>query len=479
MQKTLNRTSAGITGSRPAKVLQFGEGNFLRAFVDWIIEEMNEKTGFNASIDIVQPINAGLADLINQQEGLYHLLLNGIKNGTPSKETKLIKCVNGALNPYEDYKAFLQLGENPYLEFVVSNTTEAGITFDPQDADYDRLPNSFPGKLTALLFHRFSTFNGAPDKGLTFLPCELIDKNGDVLKSTILQYIHHWKMPDGFRSWIVNNCIFCNTLVDRIVPGFPKETIKEIQEELGFADNLVVTAEPFHLWVIEAPEKVRDAFPADKAGLQVKFVKDQTPYRTRKVRILNGAHTTLVPVAYLEGLRIVKDAVENEKSGAFIKKAIYEEIIPTLDLPDEELKQFADDVIERFRNPYIKHELISIALNSVSKYKVRVLPSVLEYYKRKAALPENLLYSLAALIVFYRGNWRGESIPLNDTAPVLEFFSKAWSSNDPEKVVKETLANKEFWDQDLNEVPGLFTQVIAHAKTILKEAGLATVKASY
>ncbi|PRY10925.1 tagaturonate reductase [Pontibacter ummariensis] len=466
--KPLNRQTASVETNYPVKVLQFGEGNFLRGFVDWIIDTLNEKAGFNGSVKIIQPIERGIVHLLNQQEGLYHVLLNGIQGGKETQETRLITCVSGALNPYDDYTAFLQLAENKDLEFIISNTTEAGIAFEEADQNMETLPSSFPGKLTSLLYHRFTHFKGAADKGLAIIPCELIEKNGEALRQAVLQYVKHWGLPQAFSTWIEESNSFCNTLVDRIVPGFPKENIQEIQQELGYEDNLVVKAEPFHLWVIEAPEAVKAAFPTEKANLQVKFVQNLTPYRSRKVRILNGAHTAMVPVAYLQGLRTVREAVEDPQTGAFIREAVFEEIIPTLDLPEEELHQFAKDVIERFQNPFIRHELISIALNSISKYKVRVLPSVLEYKKRKEQLPEQLLKALAALILFYRGEWQGERIPLNDSAEILSFFEQAWQKEVPAETVKTVLSNTDFWDQDLTQVEGLADKVTAQVALLLQ-----------
>ena len=464
--KQLNRRTANLPQRHPVKVLQFGEGNFLRGFVDWIIDLLNERTNFNGQVHIMQPLDKGIVHLLQHQEGLYHVLLEGIQGGETTRELRLISCIAAATNPYDNYKAYLALAENPELQFVISNTTEAGIAFEEADTGMDTLPNSFPGKLTAFLFYRFKYFNGAADKGLYLIPCELIEKNGQALRDSILAYAKHWNLPTDFAAWIEQHNHFCNTLVDRIVPGFPKDNIQEIQQELGYHDNLVVKAEPFHLWVIEAPEVVRAAFPAHEAGLQVKFVEDLTPYRTRKVRILNGAHTALVPVAYLQGLRTVREAIEDEKAGGFIRKAIFEEIIPTLDLPQEELEQFANDVIERFQNPFIYHELISISLNSVSKYKVRVLPSVLEYHRRKGELPKRLLQSLAALILFYKGDWNGEQIPLNDTPEVLAYFEKAWQQESAKEVVTTVLANKEFWDVDLTQIPGLADFVTTELETL-------------
>ena len=466
--KPLNRQTANIKNTPPVKVLQFGEGNFLRAFVDWMIDVMNEKTSFNGSVLVVQPIEQGMVDLLNEQDGLYHVLLNGLSGGEEIQETRLISCVQGGVNPYQDYQQYLQLGESAELEFVISNTTEAGIAFDEKDNSPESLAYSFPGKLTALLYRRFKHFSGAAEKGLHIIPCELIDKNGSQLRDMVLRYAKHWSLAEEFSLWIKNHNVFCNTLVDRIVPGYPKDTIKEIQKELGFEDKLVVKAEPFHLWVIEGPESVRKAFPADMAGLQVKFVDNQAPYRTRKVRILNGAHTALVPVAYLQGLQTVREAVEDETTGPFIREAIFQEIIPTLDLPKEELEQFANDVIERFRNPFIRHELISIALNSISKYKVRVLPSVLEYHQRKGSLPERLLESLAALILFYRGSWNGKQIPLNDSAEVLEFFKEVWKTDNLAEVAHTVLSRQDFWGRDLSTVPGLQESVVHHLENLME-----------
>ncbi len=454
MLKKLNRSTANITTVRPVKVLQFGEGNFLRAFTDWVIDILNEKTDFNGNVQIIQPIAQGMATQINEQDGLYHVILNGIENGKPTRTIRLIDSVVGVLNPYLDYNAFLKTAENESLEFIISNTTEAGIAFEESDT-LETLASSFPGKLTALLYHRFKHFSGDPTKALIIIPCELIDKNGSKLKETILQYANHWSLSDEFKEWIEVHTTFCNTLVDRIVPGFPKETIGEIQEELGYSDNLVVTAEPFHLWVIEGSEKVANRFPTEKAGLDVKFVTDQTPYRTRKVRILNGAHTVLVPVAYLRGLRTVRESVEDKTTRAFLTQTIFEEIIPTLDLPQDELEEFANSVLERFANPYIRHELISISLNSISKFKVRVFPSFLEYVQGIGKLPVNIVESLAALILFYKGEYKGETIPLSDTDEVLDFMKLAWKDNDPYSAVPKILSNTKFWDHDLYMYKGL------------------------
>jgi tagaturonate reductase len=459
--KKLNRTTVTAAQTHPIKVLQFGEGNFLRGFVDWAIDILNEKADFNGAVEIVQPINKGMADMVNDQDGLYHVVLNGIQNGQTVSDTRLITCVSGAFNPYEDFDRFLKAAENPFLQFIISNTTEAGIVFSDQDTSPEILPNSFPGKVTLLLYTRFQFFKGAPDKGLILFPCELIERNGESLKQIILQYIEFWNLPLAFKEWVVLNNMFCNTLVDRIVPGFPKETIGEIQKSTGYEDKLVVMAEPFMLWVIEATDSLYKKFPTRQAELNIKFVQDITPYRTRKVRILNGVHTALVPVAYLMGLRTVSESIKDKTLHEFISKAIFEEIIPTLDMPTQELQQYALDVMERFENTFIRHELITISLNSVSKYKVRVLPSVVEYHQRtKGKLPERLLYSLAALIQFYKGEWNGQPIPLNDSSEVIDFFKKVWQTKNIEKVAEATLSNVNFWGFDLSTIDGLKETVV-------------------
>jgi tagaturonate reductase len=459
----LDRTSVNVA-QRPLKVLQFGEGNFLRAFVDWIIEELNEQTSFNGDVLIIQPLASGLGGMLNKQDGLYHLFLHGIKDGRTVQERKLITSVQGVMNPFEDFHGFLKSAEETTFKFIVSNTTEAGIVFHEQDTDMTALAQTFPGKLTQWLYHRFVFSNGASDSGMIILPCELIDKNGDALKRTVLQYANLWNLPQRFTMWIESANTFCNTLVDRIVPGFPKDTAEELQQEIGFQDSLMVKAEPFHLWVIEGPEWIKNHLPVDRTGLQVKFTDNLSAYRTRKVRILNGAHTSIVPIAYLKGLRTVQETVEHPDVSGELRTIIFDEIIPTLDLPREELESFANSVLERFRNPFIRHELISIALNSISKFKVRVLPSLLEYRERKGQLPHGLIHSFTMLIRFYRGDYAGERVPLNDSADILEFF-KQMESLPVEDAVHKILESKILWDMDLTQVPGLEQRILKEFAT--------------
>ena len=472
----LNRESYKNHKSYPVKVIQFGEGNFLRAFVDWQIDKMNKEADFNGSVAVVQPLEGGLIHMLNEQDCLYTLYLQGIQNGKATKTHTVIDCIDRAVDPYKDYNKYLELAEIPSVRFIISNTTEAGIVFENDDKLEGGCQNGYPSKLTALLYHRFKTFNGALDKGLNIIPCELIDRNGEKLKEIVLKYAEIWNLGDEFITWInIANTFFCS-LVDRIVPGYPRDTIEEVRAELGYDDNLVDVGEVFHLWVIEGPQCLKEELPIEKAGLNVKVVDDMTPYRTRKVRILNGPHTAMVPVAYLYGLDTVGETVDHEIMGQYVRELIFEEIVPTLDLPHDELVQFGNDIIERFQNPYVKHYLMSIALNSMSKYKTRDLPSLTEYLKRKGELPRKLVFSLAALIEFYKGKRGNEDIKLADDEHILELYKNLWSECDGSEsglktLVTKVLAYDRNWGMDLNEIEGL-TQSVTDNLILIEKAGM-------
>lgn len=469
----LNKESYKDYKKYPERVLQFGEGNFLRAFVDWQIDEMNNKADFNSSVVVVQPIENGLVNILNEQDGLYTLYLQGMKNGKAEKTHKVINSISRGVNPYTNYDSYLEIGENPDLRFVISNTTEAGITFKEEDKLNDSPQSSFPGKLTALLYRRYKTFNGASDKGLIIIPCELIDRNGEKLKENVLKYCELWTLEEGFIKWIEENNTFCCSLVDRIVPGYPRDIINEVTEELGYEDKLVNVGELYHLWVIEGPQWIREELPADKAGLNIKVVDDMTPYRTRKVRILNGSHTAMVPVSYLYGLETVGETVNHEVLSKFVNGLLYEEINKAVDLPEEELVEFADAVVDRFKNPYVNHYLMSIALNSMSKYKTRNLPSVLDYLNKEGKLPKRLVFSLAALIEFYKGKRGQEDINLSDDEDILELYKSLWikhdgSENSLKNIVTNVLGYEKNWGMDLNKVPNLNEEVTKYLTNIEK-----------
>ena len=472
----LNRQTAKVN-QYPTKVIQFGEGNFLRAFVDWIIWNTNQKTDFNAGVVVVQPIDRGMVDMLNAQDGLYHVNLQGIDKGEAVDSIQMIDVINGGLNPYTQNDEFMALAEDPNIRFVISNTTEAGIAFDPSCRLDDKPASSYPGKLTQLLYHRFEHFKGDMSKGFIILPCELIFLNGKELKKCIYQYIELWQLGDEFKAWFEQACgVYC-TLVDRIVPGYPKDTIAQIHERIGYSDNLVVKGEIFHLWVIEAPESVAAEFPADKAGLNVLFVPSEAPYHERKVTLLNGPHTVLSPVGYLSGLDTVKECVEDPEVGAFVKKVMYEELMETLNLPKPELQAFADSVVERFVNPYVKHFVTSIMLNSFPKYKTRDLPGLKTYLERKGELPKGLVLGLAGIITYYKGGFRGDvEIVPNDDAAIVELLKNLWATGDVRKVAEGVLAAEFIWGEDLNQIPGLTDLVSEYLELVQNEGMRAAVR---
>ena len=469
--KNLTRANTGLTEKLPIKVIQYGEGNFLRAFVDYIIDKLNKEADFNAGVAVIQPLPGGMVSMLNDQDGLYNLFLRGIKNGEETEEIHTISCVQEGLNPYTDYDKYLALATGEELEFLISNTTEAGISFDENDTLAGTPHKSFPAKVTALLYKRFNQFEGASDMGLTIIPCELINHNADTLKKIILQYADLWDLEPAFKTWVEEDNSFHNTLVDRIVPGYPKDDIDAYQSQLAYKDNLIVSAETFLLWVIEGDARLKLKIPFDKIDENVLVVEDMQPYRTRKVRILNGAHTTMVPFSLLYGNETVKETVDNAFTGKFVRDAVFKEINPTLDLSEEELQEFADAVFDRFRNPFIKHLLSSIALNTVSKFKVRVLPSLLAFEKEYNRLPENLTFALACLIRFYKGTYKGKALPIKDDAAVVAFFNEAWQTEDYAKVAQKVLSNVGFWDQDLTAISGL-EQKVTTALALIEEHGV-------
>ena len=476
--KKLNSETA-VKTVRPEKVIQFGEGNFLRCFVDWIISNMNEKTDFNGNVVVVQPIEKGMIDMINQQDGLYHVNLQGLEKGEVINSYRMIDVISRCLNPYKEYASYLALAEQPEIRFVISNTTEAGITFDPACRLEDTPPASYPAKLTQLLYHRYKFFHGAADKGLIIFPCELIFLNGHKLKETIYQYIELWQLEEEFKSWFETACGVYATLVDRIVPGFPRKTIDSIKEHLGYDDNLVVQGEAFHLWVIEAPQCVENEFPASKAGLNVLFVPSEKPYHERKVTLLNGPHTVLSPVAYLSGINIVRDACQHPVVGKFIHKVMFEELMETLNLPKAELEKFAHDVLERFNNPFVDHQVTSIMLNSFPKYQTRDLPGLKTYLERKGKLPEGLVLGLAAIITYYKGGVRadGAEIVPNDAQEIMDLLKQLWATGDTAKVTEGVLGATFIWGEDLNLIPGLAEAVKKNLDSIQEKGMLETVKA--
>lgn len=471
--KTINQTMKNTFGHYPEKVLQFGEGNFLRAFADWMIDGANENGAYQGSIVLCQPIAQGqqMKEMINDQDGLYTVVMRGIEDGQPVEKIKPIRSISRCINAYDDYDALMQLAASPDLETVVSNTTEAGISYHEGDKLTDCPPVSFPAKVTAFLYHRYQAFNGDHNRGLLFLPVELIDNNGAELKRIVLKYAHEWNLEPAFIEWVDQDNHFTSTLVDRIVTGYPRDQVAEFEEKLGYKDNLVDTCEVFNLWVIEGDKKWADIMPVHKSCGNVIWTDDVTPYKKRKVRILNGGHTGTVLAAYLSGHDIVLDFMNDPVFKNYLEGLTFGEIIPTLDLPKEELEKFARDVEDRFANPYIRHRLLDISLNSCSKFNARCLPTLLDYISQFDEIPQHLAFAMAAFIRFYKisrnedGSYTGQRedgtvYPVKDDAAVLEFFAQQWSQCSTAEVARAVLANKDFWSgRDLTEVKGLLDAV--------------------
>ncbi|KAA6450618.1 tagaturonate reductase [Bacillus swezeyi] len=455
----------------PERILQIGEGNFMRGFIDWQIHRLNEETDFNGSAVVVPP-RRGSVQAMNEQDGLYTLYLEGCQEGREIRESVVITSISRGVSSYEHYDEFMAVADLPDLRFVFSNTTEAGIVFLQEDRLHDRPQKSFPGKLTALLYRRYRTFDGSEEKGLVILPCELLEDNGKKLKEIVLQYAELWELEKGFMDWLEQANVFCNTLVDRIVPGFPKKNAHQLEKAAGYRDSLIVTAEPYHLFVIDGPDWLQDELPFQQAGLNVEFVHDVAPYRVRKVRILNGAHTAMTPVAYLSGLDTVREAADDELVGAFIQELIEHEVIPTIDLPAAQLRSYRKEILDRFKNPFIRHRLIDISLNSFAKFKVRNLPVLTEFVKQTGRLPARTVFALSALIYFYQGKRGDEDIPLSDDAETLAFLQELWEDEaDVANIARHVLQSEQLWGQNLNEWPGLTDRVAEYLGSI-KQAGV-------
>ena len=445
--KDLNRSNFQAV-DRPVKIMQFGEGNFLRAFVDWILQNLNDAGVINAGVAVVMPMGR-VADLA-KQDGLYTLCLEGIDKGEKIQDKKIIDVLKDFINPFEQYDKFLNYAKSEDLEIIISNTTEAGIALDKNDTDFTKCPVSFPGKLLALLKARYDHFNGDMSKGLAIIPCELIDHNGDELKRCLVELAKINNMDEKFITWMTTACHYTSTLVDRIVPGYPRDNAAQICEETGYQDNNIVKGEIFHLWVLQKEPFVQEKLPADKSGLNVIFADDITPYKQRKVKILNGSHTAMVPVAYLSGIDTVRESVEDADVGQFVAELINDEIKPTINLPQDQMDAFANSVVERFKNPFIRHELMSIALNSTTKFKTRLLPTYNDYRAKFGKSPKHILFSFASLVVFYRGKRGDADIALADDPKYIEFWKELWQMNDYSAMAKKALGAEDLWEQSLD-----------------------------
>lgn len=429
--------------------MQFGEGNFLRAFVDWILQDLNDKNVIDANVVVVQPMPFGRVADLERQDGLYTVCLEGISNGKQVSERQVIDVLSDFVNPYEQYQKYLDYAKSEDLQVVVSNTTEAGIALDGNDTDFSKCPTSFPGKLLAFLEARYNFFDGDKTKGLAIIPCELIDNNGGELKRILTELAKIRNMSDEFVKWLVESNHFTDTLVDRIVPGYPRDTAQEICQKQGYVDNNIVKAEVFHLWVLKQEEHIQRILPLDKSGLNVVFAKDIKPYKERKVKILNGSHTAMVPIAYLCGLDTVGESVKDTDVREYLSQLIGEVIKPTIDLPKAEIDAFAASVLERFENPFVRHELMSIALNATTKFATRLLPTYNDYFRRFNSVPKHILFTFAAMCTFFKGKRGEQDIKLADSAENLAFWQEVWQSENVRQAAVCALQREDVWGQNL------------------------------
>lgn len=461
---------------RPLRVLQFGEGVFLRAFADWMIDVANEAGVFDGDVVILKPRAGKVSDAFKEQECLYTVALRGKADGEIVDARRRITCVRDCISTHEEPEIFAALAREPELRFCISNTTEAGITLDLSDRE-DTIPATFPGKAAKFLYLRWKHFAGAADKGLIFLPTELIEENGTRLRECVLALSENWGYPADFLAWVRENCVFANTLVDRIVTGKPEE------ELVPYRDELLDAAEPFALWVIESERDISGEFPLHRAGLPVVFCRDLTPYRERKVRTLNGAHTSSVLLGWLLGCETVGDCLRDAEMRAFMERAVFGDIVPYVPLPRAEAEDFARSVFERFENPFLRHSVLAISLNSVSKWRARVLPSLRDAYAA-GAVPAALVFSFAALLAFYTAEEDGAAVTadgrtytVRDDAAALAFFAENSRLQEAE-YVRKTAEKLDFWGEDLRKYPGfveLAGKYLADIRTRGARAALQTL----
>ncbi|MBQ4374544.1 MAG: tagaturonate reductase [Erysipelotrichales bacterium] len=456
---------------RPVKILQFGEGNFLRAFIDWFIQTIDNKTDFNGGVAVVQPLAHGRVRDLEAQDGLYTLLLEGVQNGEVIRHRELIDVLEDYIDPYTQYDKFLSYAKSEDLKITISNTTEAGIAYDPTDLDFEHTPKSYPGKLLALLKARYDHFRGAKEAGLFIIACELIDNNGDELKKCLVKLAKDKGYDEDFLNWLTTANRYYNTLVDRIVPGYPRDQVEKLREELGYIDNNMVKGEIFHLWVVEGDFAIKDVFPVDKAGLNIILTDNVKPYKERKVKILNGAHTCMVPIAYQMGKTLVSEMMNDETCRTFLNDFMHDEVWPTIKLTEKECESFTNDVFERFMNPTIRHELLTISLNSMTKYKTRILPSAKAIYEKTGVLPKHALFSLACLFNMYSLKTEDGAPLVKDDPEFLELWAEMFNGTHTEEEIVKHVMSLPHWEYDFDTMKGSKDYVAKILKEI-RETGV-------
>lgn len=452
----------------PVRVLQFGEGVFLRGFVDYFFDVLNEKGLFFGKAVVIQPLSEGRGEDINRQDGLYTLYLRGLENGEKCSVKRVISFIDRVINPYSDPQAFYDCAKNADLRFITSNTTEAGIRFCENDCFGD-MNGTFPAKLTMFLYERYLHFGNIPGKGFIILSCELIDSNGAILKEYVLKYAKMWQLPETFLRWVEEENVFCSTLVDRIITGYPHAEAAQMNEENNYEDCVIDMGEVFALWTIEGPDWMKAELPFEAAGLPAYIVPSQAKYKKRKVRILNGSQTGTTLAAYLSGLDLEREYMNDPTFVSFVRKLMYDEVIPATDLDHDDMVAFADSCIERLSNPFIDHRLFDISLNTVTKMRTRVLPSIVDHFAKFGKLPAALTFSFAAMLAFYRcqeigGHFYGkrgdETYEVRDDLDAMKFFAeKSKLPND--RYVHAYVTEKKFHNTDFADcLPGFEAQVL-------------------
>ncbi len=468
----------------PEKVLQFGAGGFLRAFADYFIDNANHRSIFNGRIVVVQSTGGSRGNTLREQDGLFTLCVQGLESGASIESYNVISSISRTLSAQEEWPQVLQYAANPHLELVLSNTTEVGIAFDESDALELNPPRSFPGKLAAFLYERYKIFGGAADKGLIIIPCELVDNNGELLREIILTLAQKWGLGDDFARWLTSANHFCNSLVDRIVPGTPaNEALQQHWRKLGYEDRLLTSAEVYSLWAIQGDDTIRQRLAFASVNPSIIVAPDITPYRERKVRILNGAHTLTVPPAFLLGNKIVLDNMKHPLVSKFIERLIFDEIVPSLEVDHESATTFAHEVLERWRNPFLQHQLLSIVWQSTSKMRARNVPTILRYYQKMQKTPPLIAFGFAAYLLVMRGVEKqggkifgcrdDELYPINDDH--AEYFYERWNATNlnerqsVENFVRIVCSNESLWGTSLAALTGFSEAVSAYLCRILNE----------
>lgn len=465
-KKYLNGRPEAALLSLPEKVLQFGTGALLRGLPDYLIEKANRQGIFNGRVVVVKSTDAGDADVFTQQDNLYTLCIRGIKNGQPVSENIISTAISRVLAASGQWQDVLDCAANPNLQVVISNTTEVGIQLISEDVRQSP-PASFPGKLLAFLLERYRIFNGDMTKGLVIVPTELVPQNGALLKSILLELTHLNNLEYGFIEWLENACAFCNSLVDRIVPGRPSaEKTAALQNELGYLDHLLTVSEPYALWAIEGGQKVADVLSFQKACPdEVVVASDIDSYRERKLRLLNGTHTLSCGLAHLAGFKTVSEAMADPEMSAFVEQLMLGEIAPAIPypMPPGDAEQFGRQVLDRFRNPSVEHRWLSITMQYSAKMRMRNVPVLLEHYRNGSDVPSCFALGFAAFLCFYHQ----PNYPIQDDKAA--YFTEKWERETPENLTRKILSDSEFWGTDLSALPGFESQVHQYVADILEK----------